>query len=333
MKKLYSLLIALFAVSFTFANNLITVVNNNGSWKSKSTWNLNRIPKDGDTVVIPMGKTVVINNNQKLTNAFLFVKVYGTLKFSNGKLWLNENSTVIIYDGGSIKGSGKSSETLRIDGTNKYWGHIDNSVMGPAIADKTTGSSPLGFNLGSIVPLPVKFIGFDLTRQNSNVLLQWATAEEINSSYYEVQRSETGNDWTTITNIQAAGNSTLTNSYSYLDRNISAQTVYYRIRQVDIDGKFAFTPVRMLRMENGTTGNTEIKANATSNSIYVHFSQRVKANVVLRLISMSGQVVSQKILNEPTGQVIVPMDNTMKGIYVVTLTDGQNLKFSKQVLL
>ena len=55
MKKLYSLLIALFAVSFTFANNLITVVNNNGSWKSKSTWNLNRIPKDGDTVVIPHG--------------------------------------------------------------------------------------------------------------------------------------------------------------------------------------------------------------------------------------------------------------------------------------
>ena len=231
------------------------------------------------------------------------------------------------------KDSGNSSETLKIDGTNKYWGHIDNTWHGPAIADKTTGSSPLGFNLGSIVPLPVKFIGFDLTRQNSNVLLQWATAEEINSSYYEVQRSETGNDWTTITNIQAAGNSTLTNSYSYLDRNISAQTVYYRIRQVDIDGKFAFTPVRMLRMENGTTGNTEIKANATSNSIYVHFSQRVKANVVLRLISMSGQVVSQKILNEPTGQVIVPMDNTMKGIYVVTLTDGQNLKFSKQVLL
>jgi G8 domain len=329
MKKLYSVILVIFTVSFTFANPVINATANNGNWKSTSTWNLNRVPKDGDTVVIPAGKTVVINNNQNLSSDFLYIEVYGTLKFSGGKLWLNNNSTVIIYSGGSVTGTGNSSETLRINGDNKYWGHVDGTISGPAIANKTTGTSPLGFNLG-IIPLPVKFIGFSLARQNNDVLVQWATAEEANSNYYEVQRSDNGSDWNTIATLAAAGSTTLTHSYSYTDKNITAQAVYYRIRQVDIDGQFAITAVRMLKKENG---NTEIKAYSTSNSIYVNFSEKVRANVIVRLISMSGQIVSQKILNEPAGQVIVPIQNTMKGVYVVTIANGQNLKFSKQVLL
>ena len=48
---------------------------------------------------------------------------------------------------------------------------------------------------------------------------------------------------------------------------------------------------------------------------------------------MSGQIISQKLLNEPVGQVIIPVQNAMEGIYVVTVIDGQDLKFSKQVFL
>jgi hypothetical protein len=123
----------------------------------------------------------------------------------------------------------------------------------------------------------------------------------------------------------------LTHSYSYTDKNVTAKLVYYRICQVDIDGRFDFTPVRMLKNENG---NVEIKVMASSdNSVYVHFSEQIKANVSVRLTSLSGQTISQKILNEPVGQVIVPVQKTMRGIYVVTVTDSQNLKFSKQILL
>ena len=227
-------------------------------------------------------------------------------------------------------GTGNSSETIRVNGVNKYWGHNDLTILGPAYADKTTSVSPNGFNFGNVT-LPVKFIGFSLTPQDNNVLVEWATAEEMNSSYYEIQRSENGTNWTTIANITAAGTTTLTHSYSYTDKNVTAKTIYYRICQVDIDGRFTITPVRMLKNEND---NSEIKISATSdNSIYVHFPGQVKTNVIVRLTSLSGQTVSQKILNEPIGQVIVPVQMVMKGIYVVTVTDGQDLKFSKQILL
>ena len=131
--------------------------------------------------------------------------------------------------------------------------------------------------------------------------------------------------------MTAAGTTTSIRFYSYTDKNATAGIIYYRICQVDIDGGFTITPVRMLKNENG---NSEIKISATSdNSIYVHFPEQVKTNVIVLLTSVSGQVVSQKSLNEPVGQVIVPVQMAMKGIYVVTISDGQGLKFSKQILL
>jgi hypothetical protein len=288
------------------------------------------VPSNGDTVVIPAGKTVVIDNVQNLSSSFLYVKINGSLKLSGGKLWLDVNSSIVIYLGGSLIGTGNSSETLRIDGVDKFWGHNDVTILGPAYANKTTGVSPHGFILGSIT-LPVKFIAFSVSLLDHNAMIQWATAEEINSSYYEVQRSNNGNEWNTIANIKAAGNTTLIHSYSFTDKNIINTLVYYRIKQVDIDGEYAITPVRMLKNENGNAVINII--GASGNSIYVQFSEQIKNNITVRVTSMSGQIVSQKLLNEPIGQVLIPVQNTMKGIYIVSIVDGQNIKFSKQLLL
>jgi hypothetical protein len=331
MKKLYSVFIVIFTVTFTFANPVINSIDVNGNWKNSSTWNLGRIPANGDTVIIPVGKIVVIDNIQNFSTEFLYVKVYGTLKFLNGKLWLSDNSVVAIFNGGSITSTGSSSETLRIGGVDKFSGGIDGALSIPGVASKTTGTSPLGFNTSINIILPVKFTGFNLARQNNNVLVEWTTADEVNNSYYEVQRSENGNDWNTIANINAAGSTMTTHSYSYTDKNVMAKIVYYRIRQVDINGEFVYTAVRMIKSENTSSG---IKVNSSSsNSIYVHFPEQVKTDVMVRITSSNGQIVSQKTFDEPVGQVVMPAQNAMKGIYIVTVTNGQDLKFSKQILL
>ena len=329
MTKLYAAILLTLIINSASANPVNTAIAN-GNWKNNSTWSLNRVPANDDTVVIPGGRTVVIDNLQNLSTSFLYVKISGTLKFSGGKLWLDVNSSIIIYLGGAVIGTGNSSETLRIDGVNKFWGHNDGTILGPAYANNTTGVSPNGFVLGSVA-LPVKFIGFTVSLQGRNAMIQWATAEEINSSNFEVQKSNNGSDWSTIASVTAAGNTTLTQSYSYTDKNITGQLVYYRIKQVDIDGKYVVTPVRVLKNENG---NGEVNVIGSSNtSIYLQFSKQIKSDVTVRLTSMSGQVISQEILDKPVGQVLVPVQNAAKGIYVVCVTDGRDIKFSKQVLL
>jgi len=329
MKKFYILTIALVLFSFSFASPVNTAIVNNGKWISNSTWSLGRQPINGDTLVIPQNMTVLVEHDVNMATSQLYMKVYGTLNFRNSVMSLNSNSKIILFGGATINNlDGNNTESIIIGGVYKYRG-TEGTVTGVKYADNTTGSSPNSFMPFS--PLPVKFIGFNVARQNNNILVEWTTAEEMNSSYYEVQRSENGNDWNTIANITAAGTTSLTHSYSHVDRNVTAKVVYYRIRQVDIDGKFAITPVRMIRNENN---NTEIKLTvASSNSIYVHFSEQVKTRTVIRLTTSNGQVVSQTIFDSPIGQVLVPVQNSNKGIYIVTVTDGQDLKFSKQVLL
>src|SRR5258705_4376469 len=108
MKKLYSVIIVILTVNFNFANPVINSITANGNWKNISTWNLSRVPAGGDTVVIPAGKIVVIDNVENLSTESLYIKVYGILKFTNGKLWLDNNSTIIIFNVGCFSRRSRS---------------------------------------------------------------------------------------------------------------------------------------------------------------------------------------------------------------------------------
>ena len=328
MKKLYPVLLIVFAAHFALASPAVNSAQTNGSWKNPSIWSLGRLPINGDTVIIFAGKTVTIDDIENLSAQFLYVKIYGVLVFSTGKLWINSGSSVFIFTGGEISSTGSPSETLKIGGVNKYVG-TDGNIIGPVFANQTTGANPVGFISGIL--LPVKFVGFNLAHQNNNILIQWEAVEEMNTSYYEIQRSENGHDWSTIGKVIAAGNTITNHFYSYTDGAVTATVLYYRIRQVDIDGKFDLTPVRTIKNQNGCG---EIKVTASSvSSMRINFSEQIKGNVIVRLVSSSGIIVSQKNFDQPVGQVVMPNQNVNKGIYVVTIVDGQGLKFSKEVLL
>jgi hypothetical protein len=324
MKKIYSIAFALLLATISIAAAKITAINN-GQWSNSSTWDLNRVPADGDTVIIPTGKNVVLNTS--VSNNSLFLKIYGTLKLTGGKLSLDNNSTIKVYTGGKITSTGSASEQIKVGNTHVYKGN-DPDVVGPMMADKNSG--------GGFVPfvdstLPVRFISFNAARKDNNILVEWATAQESNSSYYEIERSENGIDWKGIGVVKAAGNSSAINKYSLTDRNIISKIVYYRIKQVDADGKFVETPIRMIKMQAGIV---TIKVTAAStNSIYVHFSEQVKANVSIRVTSVSGQLISQQTINQPVGQVIIPAHSNSAGIYVVTVSDGKDLTVSKTIAL
>lgn len=328
MKKIYSTILFISTIHFGLANEAINSVPTTGYWKNPSTWSLGRVPMNGDTVIISAGNTVMIDDIENLGTQLLYVNIYGTLVFSNGKLWINGSSSVYIFAGGSVTSTGSPSETLKIGGVNKYVG-TDGTISGPLFANQTTSASPLGFI--SAIALPVRFVGLNLARQNTDVLVQWEAVEEMNSSHYEIERSENGSDWSSITHINARENAAARQSYSYSDRNASAKLLYYRVRQVDVDGKCAFSPVRSIKNENG---HMDIRNNViSSNSVYLHFSEQAKGNVIVRITYSNGRIISQKTFGQPVGQVIVPIQNAARGIYFITVADGKNLKFSKEILL
>jgi len=90
--------------------------------------------------------------------------------------------------------------------------------------------------------LPVELIGFSGNLEGSWVKLNWQTASENNSSQFEIQRSIDTQEWKSIGQIQSAGNSYNLLEYRFVDSDLpNSEIIYYRLKQVDLDGQFEFS--------------------------------------------------------------------------------------------
>jgi len=322
MKRLYLFFISLLAISASFAAPKIKGLVNNGIWKHSTTWDLNRIPVTSDTIIVPANKVLVVDNPQTLGD--VYVQVYGTLRFASGKLTIGANSEIVVFPGGVITGNGHS-EKIRIGNTEVFNG-TDPDVVGPAIANSSTGAGFGNFNL------PVKFLGFNVIRDNKDVVLQWATAEEVNADRYEIERSTDATSWSKIASVQAAGSTNATTTYSYTDRNALASIYYYRIKQVDVDGRFMYTPVKLIEQQtNGLV--SDIKIISIQGKVVLHFPKKIEGNLVIRYVTLSGQVLDQRILANAFGQVVLTTDGILKGNVIVSISNARDIKIAKQIIL
>ena len=107
-----------------------------------------------------------------------------------------------------------------------------------------------GFLTGSNATLvPVTWADFTARRQNNDAILDWNTASERNNKGFEIERSFNGKYFSAIGFVKGTGNSNLLNTYSYTDANAfpaSGALVYYRLKQVDFDGKYEYSSIRLL---------------------------------------------------------------------------------------
>jgi hypothetical protein len=91
--------------------------------------------------------------------------------------------------------------------------------------------------------LPVTLLRLSASPENKNITLNWATATEIDNKGFEIQRSIDNTSWEGVKFVQGAGNSTSIQSYSYIDKNLFPRRYFYRLKQVDIDGKYKYSSI------------------------------------------------------------------------------------------
>jgi hypothetical protein len=91
--------------------------------------------------------------------------------------------------------------------------------------------------------LPITLANISARPQGKNIIVDWATASESENKGFELQRSSDNLNWEGITFINGAGNSTSTINYSYEDKGLYPSRYYYRLKQVDFDGRYKFSVV------------------------------------------------------------------------------------------
>ncbi len=171
--------------------------------------------------------------------------------------------------------------------------------------------------------LPVRWISFEgrLSDQRRAVLT-WKT-EEANVSHYEVERSANAEDFRIAGTVTAGG--TGPGSYSLTDPVPVSGTIYYRIRQVDLDGTFSYSRIISLTSE----GNRELVAwpNPARDRVMVQLAPGYIGTKV-RLVSPAGIVLEQVDVN---GEVcIIDVSRYAPGIYLLQTYDGKTIKLIRE---
>ncbi len=98
-------------------------------------------------------------------------------------------------------------------------------------------------------PLPVSWVSFAARQKEKDVLLEWKTGTEVNSSFFAVERSTDGYAFEEMGRVEAAGHSLQTLSYQFLDTHPLSGWLYYRLRQVDTDGSYTYSPVEVVHFD------------------------------------------------------------------------------------
>jgi hypothetical protein len=191
--------------------------------------------------------------------------------------------------------------------------------------------SPL--TLGSLdddSPLPVKWLSFTASRETNGINLDWKTAQERNNDHFEIERSVDGRTFNAVGTRTAVGNSSVTQRYQFIDKEVSENiTYYYRIRQVDFDGNFDFSSVVAVM----ATGKSDSKWAAWPNPIndqqkfqIALVDQNADATVAInvQVVSSNGMVIykGNGALTDVNTTLEDLLHNLTIGVYVVLVSDG-----------
>lgn len=100
-----------------------------------------------------------------------------------------------------------------------------------------------------MVVLPVRLVSFDVIKSEHNSLLKWKTASEYNSSHFEIEKSVNAKKFEYVASVVAHGFTEQQQTYTFLHDSPSSGINYYRLKQIDSDGKFAYSQIRTIRFD------------------------------------------------------------------------------------
>ncbi|RYZ48651.1 MAG: T9SS type A sorting domain-containing protein [Sphingobacteriales bacterium] len=189
-----------------------------------------------------------------------------------------------------------------------------------------------GTDCGNINPLPVKLMSFNAARAQSVVLLEWATASEKNNAVFEVERSRDGRTFEQIGKEAGNGNTNSVHKYSFRDGQPLADITYYRLKQIDFDGKFEYSPVRAV--DGGARSLEPVKAypNPTSGLIRVELPEGTADDATVTIVSVTGQTVFSGTARSISSNQQIDMGRFTSGMYILNINSNnqtQSLRISK----
>ena len=179
--------------------------------------------------------------------------------------------------------------------------------------------------------LPVSLLSFRATPERETVLLNWATANEIDNDYFAVERSADGRVFRAIGEVAGAGSTDAEQTYRFIDPAPLPGRSYYRLRQVDFDGATEFFgPIAVNRT---ATGKEPLYVYPNPANDRVTLEGDLGEGSQLHLLDATGRVLRGWTLAKQETRRDVPLDGLAPGVYFLRLSAGDRVRTVRVVRL
>ncbi|MBC7451523.1 MAG: discoidin domain-containing protein [Cytophagales bacterium] len=197
-----------------------------------------------------------------------------------------------------------------------------------AIPDPCLPTSIASFTSTVSCPLPLTFLSFDVKNTGDGRLLTWVTTNEINTSYFIVEKSDGNGAFYPIGRLSSANKSGV-HSYIYNDATLLAGTAYYRIVQYDIDNKFDYSVTRSV---TNTNSDLIVMPNPSSGVFILKGYSESEEEYDITIINAIGQIVLIKTVSPVTNlEVNLDISEYAAGTYILYATTSSKT-FVKKII-
>lgn len=202
------------------------------------------------------------------------------------------------------------------------------SFLGDAIAAQAGFDNIAADN----VPLPIELISFQGKTSKTGIILNWITASELNNEKFIVEHSTEGKNFESIGVIQGSGTTLAQQKYTFIHENASLGIHYYRLKQLDFDGKFTFSPIISVNFNKNNKTISPIYPNPSSTGwVSIDYTTDHKGTLQIVTYDVVGRLMSSEILpiNEGENKLQWYINATEKGVFFVKIYDGETLTLNK----
>ena len=180
--------------------------------------------------------------------------------------------------------------------------------------------------------VPVELSRFEAEANEKSILLSWTTESEVNNSGFDIERSIDGKQYETIKFVKGIGNSNDTWNYSFEDLNAKPNVkYYYRLKQIDFDGKSEYSDVLTSKIE-GDRLELVLSPNPSNGCTAIHLSGSMLEASVIEIYSNTGSLMQTETPMSGNTQVDLDVSSLAQGIYFVKVQSGNNAFYEKLVI-
>lgn len=218
-------------------------------------------------------------------------------------------------------------------GINGTWNYMPATVNTAENSITVTGLTSFSEFTGTdvSVPLPVQLLSFTAQAKGKDVLVRWSTSSEVSNDRFVIERSEDGRNYTAIGSVKGKGNSNSLNNYSFTDAGAmslhsATSYLYYRLRQIDIDGTSKNSPVATVQLAGSAGKAEQAYPNPFTDKVGINMILTKAQMVDVRVTDANGNVVLTTRVQQPAGKAILSVPGVARlraGVYILHLRCGE----------